>query len=80
MTVRSIALALTAAAAVASAPAGAAGAATMSGGWQFKGQYRTLTDCENEGRAFIAKHQAVAYKCENDYTKNDAPALDLYIR
>ncbi|HEX6471463.1 MAG TPA: hypothetical protein VF069_20345 [Streptosporangiaceae bacterium] len=81
MTVRSTALALTAAAAFAAVPATAAIAATgAADAWRFKGQYRTLLGCQNAGRVYVARHQATAYKCENDYAAGDVPVLDLYIR
>ncbi len=84
MTVRSIALALTgaatfaAAAAIASASPAQAGATADA--WRYKGYYPTLVACQNAGRAYIAAHQARAYKCENDYTTDGVPVLDLYIR
>jgi predicted lysophospholipase L1 biosynthesis ABC-type transport system permease subunit len=81
MTVRSTALALTAAA-IAATSAAAAGHRTAVAGdaWRFMGRYRTLVACRDAGRPYIARHRASSYTCENDYVRGGRPVIDLYVR
>ena len=48
--------------------------------WRYVKQYRTLTVCQKVGRAYVVRHRARAYKCENDYNRAGDPTLDLYLR
>lgn len=76
MTARSIVLALTCAATLAPLSATVAHADA----WRFVTQYTTLTTCNTAGKAYVARHRAREYKCENDYNEAGDPALDLYLR
>jgi hypothetical protein len=80
MTVRSTVLALAGAAVLASMPVTATGAHASSDAWRFVTQYRTLAACRSAGKDAVARHTAREFKCENDYTEAEEPALDLYVR
>jgi hypothetical protein len=78
MTIRTIVISFAGAGLLASAPALAAHAGTD--GWRFVTVHRSLNACQTAGRNLVGRHQARAYRCENDYDKAGVPVLDLYVR
>lgn len=48
--------------------------------WRYVGTYKSLDQCQNVGRGLVARSQARKFTCDNAYTPQGVPVLELYLR